>query len=70
MRICRWRSDNVIPDYVNAFYGPAEWNTQAEKEKKSLDAIGAEAAELIAASAKTPTQQRQAMSCSNSLRMD
>src|SRR6266576_2976586 len=35
------------PDYVDAFYGPTEWKTQAEKEKKSLDAIGAEAAELI-----------------------
>ncbi len=34
------------PDYVDAFYGPPEWKTQAEKEKKSLDAIGAEAAEL------------------------
>src|ERR1700730_4115554 len=42
------------PDYVDAFYGPAEWKTQAEKEKKSLDAIGAEAAELIATMAKTP----------------
>src|SRR6188472_4538924 len=35
------------PDYVDAFYGPAEWKTQADKEKKSLDAIGAEAAELL-----------------------
>jgi hypothetical protein len=42
------------PDYVDAFYGPAEWKTQAEKEKKSLDAIGAEVAELIATLAKTP----------------
>src|SRR5437764_12729846 len=42
------------PDYVDAFYGPTEWKTQAEKEKKSLDAIGAEAAELIATLAKTP----------------
>src|SRR5438067_13934256 len=42
------------PDYVDAFYGPPEWKTQAEKEKKSLDAIGAEAAELIATVAKTP----------------
>src|SRR4029450_12957766 len=42
------------PDYVDAFYGPSEWKTQAEKEKKSLDAIGAEAAELIAKLAKTP----------------
>src|SRR5215469_5656052 len=36
------------PDYVDAFYGPPGWKTLAEKEKKSLDAIGAEAAELIA----------------------
>ena len=42
------------PDYVDAFYGPAEWKTEAEKEKKSLDAIGAEAAELIAALTKMP----------------
>src|SRR6266850_5894734 len=42
------------PDYVDAFYGPAEWKTQAEKEKKSLDAIGVEAAELSATLAKTP----------------
>src|SRR5437762_7611273 len=42
------------PDYVDAFYGPVEWKTQAEKEKKSLDAIGAEAAELSATLAKAP----------------
>src|ERR1043166_4318085 len=42
------------PDYVDAFYGPTEWKAQAEKEKKSLDAIGAEAAELIATLAKMP----------------
>jgi hypothetical protein len=41
------------PDYVDAFYGPAEWKTQAEKEKKSLDAIGAEAAELREALSKS-----------------
>ena len=41
------------PDYVDAFYGPAGWKAQAEKEKKSLDAIGAEAAELNATLAKT-----------------
>src|ERR1044071_5411512 len=35
------------PDYVDAFYGPAEWKAQAEKEKKSLDAIGAEATQLL-----------------------
>jgi hypothetical protein len=27
------------PDYVDAFYGPAEWKARAEKEKKSLDEI-------------------------------
>jgi hypothetical protein len=42
------------PDYVDAFYGPPEWKTQAEKEKKSLDVIGAEAADLSATLAKTP----------------
>src|SRR5437762_2690573 len=42
------------PDYVDAFYGPTEWKAQAEKGKKSLDAIGAEAAELSATLAKTP----------------
>ena len=47
------------PDYVDAFYGPAEWKTQAEKEKKSLDAIGAEAAELSA----TLTKKGDAMHC-------
>src|SRR5215471_12090990 len=41
-------------DYVDAFYGPVEWKTQAEKQKKSLDAIGAEAAELTATLAKMP----------------
>src|SRR4029079_2829770 len=41
-------------DYVDAFYGPAEGKTQAEKEKKSLDTIGTEAAELIGELAKIP----------------
>lgn len=27
------------PDYVDAFYGSAEWKAQAEKEEKSLDTI-------------------------------
>jgi hypothetical protein len=30
-------------DYVDAYYGPAEWKEAAAKEKKSLDAIGVEA---------------------------
>src|SRR5689334_11319615 len=35
------------PDYVQAFYGPPEWKAEAEREKKSLDQIGTEAAELL-----------------------
>jgi hypothetical protein len=42
------------PDYVDAFYGSEEWKKEAEKEKKSLDAIGAEATELSATLAKAP----------------
>src|SRR4029077_14534708 len=42
------------PDYVDAFYGPAEWKIQTEKETKALDAIGADAVELGATLAKTP----------------
>src|SRR5947208_17056750 len=35
------------PDYVDAFYGPPEWKTQAEKEKKSLEQIAAQAQQLM-----------------------
>src|SRR5437764_12770610 len=41
-------------DYVDAFYGPAEWKTQAEEQKKSLDSIGAEAAKLSVTLIETP----------------
>jgi hypothetical protein len=34
-------------DYVDAFYGPAEWKTEAEAAKKPLGAIAAEADALI-----------------------
>src|ERR1700736_6100614 len=40
------------PDYVDAFYGPAEWKTQAEKEKKSLDEIIKETSEPVASLGK------------------
>src|SRR6059058_1628384 len=42
------------PDYVDAFYGPADWKTQAEQEKKSLDAIGTEVAKLSITLTETP----------------
>ena len=41
-------------DYVDAFYGPAEWKTAAEQAKKPLDAIGTEATQLRAAVEKMP----------------
>ena len=53
-----WLLGKHDPDYVDAFYGPAEWKTQAEKEKKSLDAIGVEAAELSATLTETPDRSR------------
>src|SRR6478735_6064128 len=36
-------------DYVDAFYGPAEWKTQAAAAKKPLAAIDTEAVATIAA---------------------
>ncbi|HEU0208986.1 MAG TPA: hypothetical protein VFQ78_08390 [Candidatus Udaeobacter sp.] len=42
------------PDYVDAYYGPAEWKTQAEEQKKSLDEIGDEAAKLSVTLTETP----------------
>ncbi|HSE63865.1 MAG TPA: hypothetical protein VLG15_09675, partial [Thermoanaerobaculia bacterium] len=35
-------------DYVDAFYGPAEWKTEVEAAKKPLDAIAPEADALVA----------------------
>src|SRR5881394_1682549 len=35
------------PDYVDAFYGPAEWKALAEREKLPLDTIGTQSAELL-----------------------
>src|SRR2546429_8205760 len=46
------------PDYVDAFYGPADWKTEAETEKKSLDAIGSEAAKLSVTLTETPIAPR------------
>src|SRR6266566_9852998 len=40
-------------DYVDAYYGPPEWKTQSQ-EKKSLDAIAIEAAQLREQLAKIP----------------
>ena len=41
-------------DYVDAFYGPAEWKTKAEKEKKPLDAIREEAMDLFGLLSEQP----------------
>ena len=42
------------PDYVDAYYGPAEWKSAAEKEKKPLPAIRDEAAALSSALTQMP----------------
>src|SRR6266853_1601286 len=42
------------PDYVDAFYGPADSKTQAAQQQKSLDAIGTEAAKLSVTLTETP----------------
>src|SRR6478672_13964156 len=34
------------PDYVDAYYGPAEWKKDVESAKPGLDAIAADAASL------------------------
>ena len=36
------------PDYVDAFYGPPEWRTEAEKAKRPLADLRAEAERLVA----------------------
>src|SRR3954468_8489194 len=36
-------------DYVDAFYGPPEWKTDAERRKQPLGAIGQSAQQLLAA---------------------
>ena len=41
-------------DYVDAYYGPAEWKSDAEKTKLDLDTIAAQAKELRADLAKLP----------------
>lgn len=40
-------------DYVDAFYGPAEWRTEAEASKLPLATIDQQAADLAADFAKT-----------------
>jgi hypothetical protein len=41
-------------DYVDAFYGPAEWRKESENAKKPLDAIASEADALISRLQTTP----------------
>src|SRR5262245_24287616 len=36
------------PDYVDAFYGPAEWKEAAARDERPLAAVADEAARLIA----------------------
>jgi hypothetical protein len=45
------------PDYVDAYYGPPEWRTQADSANLSLAAIDSLAANLIARARATPEPQ-------------
>jgi hypothetical protein len=42
-------------DYVDAYYGPAEWKKEAESSKRSLDRIAADAKDLETALGAQPT---------------
>ena len=53
-------------DYVDAFYGPAEWKTEAERAKAPLADIDAQAARLIAdipRAVRRRTPRRDARCC-------
>src|SRR5690349_6955502 len=56
------------PDYVDAYYGPPEWKTQAEEQKKPLDEMGAEAAKLSVTLTATPIAPNSADSDLRQLR--
>ena len=47
------------PDYVDAFYGPAEWKTKAAEQKKPLDAIREEAMELFERLVEIPVPKEE-----------
>ncbi len=48
------------PDYVDAFYGPPEWRQQAEAQKRSLEALDGDVAQLAADLAKVPPPAKEA----------
>jgi hypothetical protein len=58
------------PDYVDAYYGPADWKSEVEQQKKSLDAIGDEAAKLSVTLTETPIAPRTPDSDLRQLRRD
>ena len=41
-------------DYVDAYYGPSEWKTEAAAAKPGLDAIASRAATLLGELGRTP----------------
>ena len=49
----------VDADYVDAYYGPADWKNKAEAEKKPLDAIAAETQPLRDALARIPVPTQE-----------
>ena len=47
------------PDYVDAFYGPAEWKTRAAEQKKPLTAIREEAMQLFEQLVELPLPENE-----------
>ncbi len=47
------------PDYVDAYYGPPEWKSQAAQEKQPLDSIREEAMELFSQLAQVPVPSKE-----------
>ena len=42
------------PDYVDAYYGPAEWKAEAEGSQRSLESVGQEASRLVSRLSELP----------------
>ena len=47
------------PDYVDAYYGPPEWKTEAAAAKRRLDAIGARAQRCSSDLGQAPRRRRR-----------
>ncbi len=49
------------PDYVDAYYGPAEWKAEAEGSQRSLESVGQEASRLVSRLSELPPDSADEM---------